>query len=156
MKPLVLAVLLGATTLLAVTTFAQGQSARPALADVKTLECEFPLLATGTWTNNTTPAAEVTPSRLRLGFREIDTQDGSAEVIGSVGAPNLIVQFVGGYLHFMQVGQNGFLYTTTVFNHEARPGRLKAVHSRHEFTSVILPGFTSRPQQYYGDCAVLP
>jgi len=31
-------------------------------------------------------------------------------------------------------------------------GKLRAVHTRHEYTEVSLPGFTSRPEQYYGDC----
>jgi hypothetical protein len=39
-----------------------------------------------------------------------------------------------------------------VFDKETRAGRLQAVHTRHEYTAVSLPGFTSRPEQYYGDC----
>ncbi len=31
-------------------------------------------------------------------------------------------------------------------------GKLKAVHTRHEYTEVSLPGYTSRPEQYYGEC----
>ena len=31
-----------------------------------------------------------------------------------------------------------------------------AVHTRHEYTDVLLIGFTSRPEQYYGDCAIGP
>ena len=64
------------------------------------------------------------------------------------------MQLQGGYLHFMQVGLNGFLYTTTVFDKVSKPGRLRAVHTRHEYTEINLPGYTSRPQQYYGDCEV--
>jgi len=26
------------------------------------------------------------------------------------------------------------------------------VHARHEYTEVSLPGYTSRPEQYYGEC----
>jgi hypothetical protein len=49
----------------------------------------------------------------------------------------------------------GALYVTTVFNTESRPGKLQAVHTRHEYTPVSVPGFTSRPEQYYGDCDVI-
>jgi hypothetical protein len=28
-----------------------------------------------------------------------------------------------------------------------------AVHTRHEYTDISLPGFTSRPEMYIGDCA---
>jgi len=28
------------------------------------------------------------------------------------------------------------------------------VHTRHEYTEVRLPGFTSRPEQYYGECEI--
>jgi hypothetical protein len=58
----------------------------------------------------------------------------------------------------MQMDNSGPLYLTTVFSAGGRdqlPGaRLRAVHTRHEFTSVSLPGFTSRPEQYYGECEV--
>jgi uncharacterized protein YjbI with pentapeptide repeats len=45
------------------------------------------------------------------------------------------------------------LHTTTVLAREARDGRLLAVHTRHEYTDVRLPGFTSRPEMYIRDCA---
>jgi hypothetical protein len=31
---------------------------------------------------------------------------------------------------------------------------MRAVHTRHEYTMISLPGFTSRPEQYYGECAI--
>jgi hypothetical protein len=43
-----------------------------------------------------------------------------------------------------------------VFDRPGRNGTLLAAHSRHEFTPVQLPGFTSRPEQYYGECDVTP
>ena len=84
-----------------------------------------------------------------------DTEDGTAEVTGSYGAPHIIVRVAGGYLHFMQVGSAGFLYATTVFNKFVKPGKLFSVHARHEYTDVSLPGYTSRPEQYYGECEVV-
>lgn len=54
----------------------------------------------------------------------------------------------------MQMEPYGALYVTTVFNQETQAGRLQAAHTRHEYTPVSLPGLTSRPEQYFGDCAV--
>jgi hypothetical protein len=31
---------------------------------------------------------------------------------------------------------------------------LLAVHVRHEYSPAIIPGFTSRPEMYVGDCAI--
>ena len=45
----------------------------------------------------------------------------------------------------------GALYTTTVFARRTAAGKFIAVHTRHEFTDASVPGFTSRPEQYYGD-----
>jgi hypothetical protein len=65
------------------------------------------------------------------------------------GAPTAAVK-----LHFMQVTSPGALYTTTVFDQVSRPGKLKAVHTRHEWQAFALPGYSSRPEQYYGECEV--
>ena len=61
-----------------------------------------------------------------------------------------------GTLHLMTIDNAGPLYVTTVFDKETPGGKLKAVHTRHEYTDVSLPGFTSRPEQYYGECEVGP
>ena len=58
----------------------------------------------------------------------------------------------GEHLPVIQVLAEGPLYSTTVFNRETADGKLLAVHSRHEFRDVQLRGFTSRPEQYYGEC----
>ena len=57
-----------------------------------------------------------------------------------------------GHLHTDAAGP---VYITTVFNKPAHAGKLKASHSRHEFTDVSLPGFTSRPEQYIGECELI-
>jgi hypothetical protein len=56
----------------------------------------------------------------------------------------------------MQMHGAGPLYTTTVIARETKDGRLMAVHTRHEYTDISLPGFTSRPEMYVGDCRVTP
>jgi len=50
----------------------------------------------------------------------------------------------------------GPLYVTTVIAKETKDGRLMAVHTRHEYTQISMPGFTSRPEMYVGDCATGP
>lgn len=127
------------------------------LAAAKTLTCEFPVLAVGTWKNGE-PEAEVNAKKpLVLRFEEINSDEGTAQLIGGIGRPTEIVaRLSGSMLNFIQVFAGGPLYTTTVFASESRRGKLKAAHSRHEYFEFSLPGFTSRPEQYYGDCEVVP
>jgi hypothetical protein len=134
----------------------RAQNARQTLETVKSLRCEFTLMATGTWTPQGDAQAHVRERKVSMVFTAIDTQEGSAEIEGSSAAPTIIAQLSGGYLHFMQIAITGYLYTTTVFDKVAHAPKLKAVHTRHEYTEVALPGYTSRPEQYYGECEVLP
>ena len=89
---------------------------------------------------------------LSLRFEAIDADEGTARIIGMFGPSDIIVRLSAGTLHFVQVFSAGPLYTTTVFPKETRGRKLQAVHTRHEYTEVSLPGFTSRPEQYYGEC----
>ena len=78
-----------------------------------------------------------------------------AEVVGEKlnGKSFIVVRQAGDYLHLMQTYSAGPLYTTTVLARETTEGRLMAVHTRHEYTDVAIPGFTSRPEMYLGECA---
>ncbi len=129
--------------------------AQDRLATARTAACTFPLIATATWTDGD-PEADVTPSDLSFRFEAIDTEDATAEAVGPFGASHIITRLSGEYLHFLQMFQAGPLYSTTIFDTETRDGKLMAVHTRHEYTQVSLPGFTSRPEQYYGECTVEP
>lgn len=131
-----------------------AQSVREALQQTTSLNCEFHLMATGTWSRDGTATAETRPASLALRFSNVDAQSGTAVIEGSTGAPHIVVQGSGGYLHFVQMGNSGVIYVTTVFDKISSPGHLKAVHTRHEYTEVSLPGYTSRPQQYYGECTI--
>jgi len=128
-------------------------AARRSLQSAKSLTCAFQTLATGTW-NNAETVAEIKPSKLSLRFEAIDTQDGTAQVAGMLGPSYAVARLTEGTLHLMTIDNAGPLYVTTVFDRETRGGKLKAVHTRHEYTDVSLPGFTSRPEQYYGECEV--
>ena len=123
------------------------------LSNATSMRCTFSTLATGTWKNGEA-VASTQPARLAVAFNAIDTQDGTADAVGDLGKSHITVRLVGSYLHFMQVDAYGAMYVTTVFDHESRPGRLVASHTRHEYTPVQLKGFTSRPEQYYGDCEI--
>jgi hypothetical protein len=134
---------------------ALGQNAQARLAEAKSLKCVFQIVATASWTNGE-PRPEIKPTKLSFGFDKIDSDEGTARMIGTFGPSEIVVRLSTGSLHFMQAFREGPLYTTTVFPRETRNGNLQAVHSRHEYTEVSLPGFTSRPEQYYGECAIGP
>jgi hypothetical protein len=126
------------------------------LRNAKTLRCRFSASASGTWINGT-PRADVKASTLSVGFDSIDVSDGTADTVGQFGPMHITVRLSGSTLHFMHMDSGGALYLTTVFAPGRDPlpeGRLRAVHTRHEYTEVSLPGFTSRPEQYYGECDV--
>ena len=128
---------------------------RDKLAAAKTVTCVFSVYATGTWRNGEAEGALKT-GKLSVQFTEINTDEGSARMTSGFGIYEIIVRLAAGSLHFIQAFRDGPLYTTTVFDKESRDGRLKAVHTRHEYTDIALPGFTSKPEQYYGDCAIGP
>ena len=130
---------------------AAGQDSK--LASVKTLQCTFPLIANGTWKNGKAEAV-VKPATLTMKFVSINTDEGSAQLDGGSGTYDIIVRYASGYLNFIQSFRDGPMYTTTVFQKETTGGKLKAVHSRHELFDFALPGFTSSPEQYYGECEI--
>ena len=136
--------------------YAQGPAPSP-LATVKSLTCVFPIYATGTWTKEE-PQAAVKPAKLSLRFDSIDTQDGTADLIGGfpggIAPSHIIARLSERSLHLLAIDTSAALYVTTVFDKDRRGGKLKAVHTRHEYTEVSLPGYTSRPEQYYGECEV--
>jgi len=57
--------------------------------------------------------------------------------------------------HTRAVSSHGAV-TTTVVAKETRNGRMMAVHARHEYAEVDVPGLTSTPEMYFGDCALVP
>jgi hypothetical protein len=132
-----------------------------ALADVNRLRCAFTQKALGTWDKELTPAIELLPAKLSMVFDNIDTQDATANVTDvtapDAGAPHITVRVLANNLHFLAMNISGSVYLTTVFaDRESRTtGNFKAVHTRHEFTPTRLTGWTSRPEQYYGQCEVL-
>jgi hypothetical protein len=146
---------IAAIVLLLAGPFGVSGAAQGRTVTAKSLRCTFPVDATGTWKKDGVPDAAVKPATLVLLFESINTDEGTARLrSGSVGS-DLVARLSGTYLHFIQSFRTGPLYTTTVFDQETSGGKLKAVHSRHEYFAVPLPGATSSPEQYYGECEVL-
>jgi hypothetical protein len=117
--------------------------------------CLFTAQAVGNWTGGSAKADTRSP-KLTVQFTDVSTDEGSAKAVGEFGSSDILVRYSSGTLHFLQSFRTGPLYVTSIFNREVTPGggRLLAVHTRHEYTVVALPGFTSRPEQYYGECEV--
>lgn len=131
-------------------------AAKGTLAKAKTIKCTFPLMVVGTW-GSIQPEAKVKPTNVVLQFESINADEGTAQLITPSGSGkyDIIVRYAEGYLHFIQSFLNGPLYTTTILEKKTASGKLKATHSRHEFTDFALAGWTSSPEQYYGECEVL-
>jgi hypothetical protein len=134
------------------TPAAQGRAAEKVVA-AKTLSCTFPTMAAGDW-NAAGAVGAVKSATLSMRFTDIDADEGTAVVVGPFGPSDIIVRLSSGTLHLVQSFREGPLYATAIFPHELRPDVMRAVHTRHEYTMISLPGFTSRPEQYYGECAI--
>jgi hypothetical protein len=157
-----LSIVIGVTVLAALVQFvpARAQTAvqsaalEKRLLAAKRLECTFGTVATGDWEKGSQgTSATVGTSKLTLAFFNIDLDEGTADSDSGFGATFISVKYANGYLHFMQISDAGPLYLTTVLVTETVPGRFKAIHTRHEWTPARVPGFTSRPELYVGDCA---
>lgn len=133
------------------TTPVAAQRSVP-LAEVQQLKCSFSVIATGTWSRTGEVTNEIRPADLNLTFESIDAEGGTAEMGTASGNVYITARVVSGNLHLLRMDSSGPVYLTTVFSSESTRGRLKAAHSRHEFTAVSLPGYTSRPEQYLGEC----
>jgi len=154
-KRTLLAVCVLSTLLLCGSDAADAQGrASERLAKAVSLTCEFPVMAVGTW-NKGVAEVQTKSTKLSIGFDTINADEGTARVIGAFGPSDIIVRMSSGTLHFVQSFREGPLYVTTIFPQETKDGKLQAVHTRHEYTQVSLPGFTSRPEQYYGECAIV-
>jgi hypothetical protein len=134
-------------------SFGQTSALQRRLEAATRIECSFKALATGNW-DGAEPTVGVEPVNVEAAFFDINVGEGTAEADGRFGATFIVVRYAHGYLHFMQMSDAGPLHLTTVLAQESADGRMKAVQARHEYSPTILPGFTSRPEMYVGDCAV--
>ena len=145
--------------ILASTTGVGNASPAPqtqsALATAKRIKCTFSLVAASSM-HADQPKVEVKPVKKEMQFEAINADEGTAELKSEFGGKfDIIVRYSKGYLHFIQMFLDGYLYTTTILDKKTTTGKLKAMHSRHEYTDVTLPNYTSSPEQYYGECEIL-
>lgn len=149
---------LSAVLLLSVpaASFGQSRDLQQRLENASRIECSFTTFAMANWEDDT---ATVTAdsATLEAAFFDIDVGGGTAEAAGPYGDGEtfIVVRYARGYLHFLQMTNAGPLHLTTILAQETSDGRFKAVQTRHEYLPTVLPGFTSRPEMYVGDCAVI-
>ena len=126
------------------------------LAKAKTIRCTFPVMSAGSWGKDKPEVQQKPPTqREPMVFEGINVDEGTAELKSNYGKYDIIVRYSNGYLHFIQSFLDGYLYVTTVLEKKTESGKLKGMHSRHQYTDVSLPGFTSGPEQYVGECEIL-
>ena len=137
-------------------TSAQGTDKNP-LAQVKSLKCRFTIYSSGSWKNGEPQAQIRQPEQLTLDVDEIDTDSGSARVTGTSGPADVVSLLTVSSLHFMERSVTGTLNITTVFVGEPNAKTFRAVHARHDYLPMSLPGFVSEPSvsQHYGMCEVV-
>ncbi|MEQ1896858.1 MAG: hypothetical protein ABL971_05645 [Vicinamibacterales bacterium] len=136
---------------------AHAQQASP-LAEATGLACTFKVMTTGNWARGTgEPSMKQSTPDLAVAFNAVNAMDGSANLKGGTGNLLITVMLLGGNLHLVVTNPGGQVYLTSISASESRPGFYKAVHSRHELTetAVVIPGYTSRPEQYLGECAIV-
>src|SRR3954469_8522093 len=144
---------------LALATSARAQTTdKNPLAQVKALKCRFTIYASGFWAKTTQePGAQVRqPETLGLEIDEIDTDSGSGRVTGTAGPADVTALLTISSLHFMERSVTGTLNITTVFAGAEGAKTFRAVHTRHDYLPLNLPGFVSDPSvsQHYGVCDV--
>jgi hypothetical protein len=100
------------------------------------------------------PQGEVKQAQLSLDIDEIETEDGTARVTGTSGAVHVTALLTVSSLHFMERSVTGTLNVTTVFAPGGSAQTLRAVHARHDYLPMSIPGFVSEPTvtQNYGTC----
>jgi hypothetical protein len=150
---------IAAALLLAMSSAAHAQTTdKNPLAQVKSMKCRFAIYASGSWAKTTQEAsAQVRqPEMLSLEIDDIDTDSGSGRVTGTAGPADVTALLTISSLHFMERSVTGTLNITTVFSGEAGAKSFRAVHTRHDYLPMSLPGYQSDPSvsQHYGICDV--
>ena len=140
--------------------FIQGQSPTPTPASVdaslfqaQSIKCEWGQGTTALW-NEGRPSLEQNSFGKDAGvvFDSIDTQAGTARIIGNAGAGDISVVVTPVGLTFIEQTGAGGLNFTTVFTHFVEPENVAraAVTSRH--ITLFASPFSS---QYPGTCVIL-
>lgn len=140
-------------------TLRAQNSAPNVLTGIKNLKCSFAISAAGTWGKDGEPQAVLRKGPLTtFEYREIDTTESTANVVGLASTGHVVAQLFGANLHFLEMRSTGSLMLTTVFTQESRDKKLKAVYTRADYLPIAIPGFVTQPEvsQHYGECEILP
>jgi hypothetical protein len=154
---LVAAGVLGFVAGVSSTVHAQN-SAPNVLTGIKNLKCSFSISASGSWVNGEAQAAIKKGPLTTFEYREIDTTESTANVVGLASSGHVVAQLFGANLHFLEMRSTGSLMLTTVFTQESRDKKLKAVYTRADYLPLSIPGFANAPEvsQHYGECEIIP
>ena len=146
--------LVAVLALLSAHTMAAQSTDKNPLALIKSLKCTFPVYAVGSWKNGEPQAQIKQAAQFSLTIDQIDTDSGSGRVTGTAGPVEVTALLTVSSLHFMERSVTGTLNITTVFVSEGGAKRFRAVHSRHDYLPMSIPGFQSEPtvSQNYGMC----
>jgi hypothetical protein len=133
--------------------FAQSTDKNP-LALIKSFKCSFPVYSVGAWKTGEPQAQIKQADQFTLTIDDIDTDSGSGRVTGTAGPVEVTALLTVSSLHFMERSVTGTLNVTTIFVSEGGVKKFRAVHSRHDYLPMSIPGFTSEPTvtQNYGTC----
>jgi hypothetical protein len=136
---------------------ASAQTALNPLTGVTSLACTFPASVTTVWTAGEPQVTVKKSPVLTFQIDQIDTQEGSARMVGVASGSHVTASLSGSNLHIMDLRSSGSLTITTIFGQESRDGKLKAVHTRTDYLRYSVPGFISQPEvsQHYGECEVM-
>lgn len=132
---------------------AQTGTLQQRLAKTTALECHFTAYTRAEWQEGvagTSTDAKVLDAR----YSAVNVEEGSAQADSRYGTSYIVVRYSHDYLHLMQISDVGPLFVTTVIAQETIDGRMKAIHTRHNYAASSYPEFAERPEMYVGDCAV--
>jgi hypothetical protein len=149
-----LAALTAALTLTAAEPASAQSTEKNPLALVKSFKCTFPVYSVGAWKTGEPQAQIKQAEQFTLTIDDIDTDSGSGRVTGTAGPVEVTALLTVSSLHFMERSVTGTLNITTIFVSDGGVKKFRAVHSRHDYLPMSIPGFTSEPTvtQNYGTC----
>ena len=151
------------STLLLLTlqpVFIQGQTTSPgaaatsdadALFQAQSIKCEWGQGTTARW-NEGRPSLKQASWDAGIVFDSIDTQAGTARIIGNVGAGDISVMVTPVGLTFIEQTGVGGLNFTTVFKHFVEPENVARVSVTSRHITIFGSPF---PSQYHGTCVIL-
>ena len=116
-----------------------------ALAEAKSLKCEFGWYSSANWDSDQ-PKAKAGVQEFTFHIDGLDRKERRARLIGNAGAEDLVMVIGDSSISLIERVPVGAVNLTTVYAWPDKRGRFKSVHSRH--TAIGGPS----PSQNYGYC----